>query len=66
VTNPEHQSRGIASAHLDGVAVNPRAIPLLADGAEHDVALVIGPADAAGSDLAAAGSADRRPRGISP
>jgi cyclic beta-1,2-glucan synthetase len=48
VANPEHQSRGIASAHLDGVAVNPRAIPLHEDGADHTVTIVLAaaPADA--------------------
>jgi cyclic beta-1,2-glucan synthetase len=64
VTNPEHQSQGVASAHLDGVAVDPRAIPLHTDGAEHDVTLVIGRADADGANLAAAGSADRHPRSV--
>jgi cyclic beta-1,2-glucan synthetase len=64
VTNPEHQSQGVASAHLDGVAVDPRASPLHTDGAEHDVTLVIGRADADGANLAAAGSADRHPRSV--
>jgi len=48
VSNPEHHSQGIASATLDGAAVDPRAIPLLDDGDEHDVAIVLGvprPAD---------------------
>jgi cyclic beta-1,2-glucan synthetase len=44
VENPEHRCRGIASAHLDGAEVDPAAIPLRDDGAEHDVRVVIGKA----------------------
>jgi cyclic beta-1,2-glucan synthetase len=47
VTNPEHQSR-VASAHLDGIAVDPRAIPLHEDDGEHTVAVVLGAARAPG------------------
>jgi cyclic beta-1,2-glucan synthetase len=42
VENPEHRSRGIAAAHLDGVAVDASAIPLLTDGAEHEVRVALG------------------------
>ncbi|MBI4485385.1 MAG: DUF3131 domain-containing protein [Acidobacteria bacterium] len=56
VTNPERQSQGIASAHLDGVAVDPRAIPLREDDGEHEVAIVLGAARAAGLPLAGARS----------
>jgi cyclic beta-1,2-glucan synthetase len=42
VANPDHRSQGIVSAHLDGVAVDPRAIPLADDGGAHEVKLVLG------------------------
>jgi cyclic beta-1,2-glucan synthetase len=42
VTNPEHHSRGIASALLDGVPVDPEAIPLVDDGGTHHVLAVLG------------------------
>jgi cyclic beta-1,2-glucan synthetase len=42
VENPAHRSRGITSAHLDGVPVDASAIPLLTDGAEHEVRVALG------------------------
>jgi cyclic beta-1,2-glucan glucanotransferase len=42
VANPERRCRGIASAHLDGVPVDPRALPLVEDGSVHEVRLVLG------------------------
>jgi cyclic beta-1,2-glucan synthetase len=42
LANPERRCRGIASAQLDGVAVDPRAVPLIEDGAVHEVRLVLG------------------------
>ena len=42
VENPDHRSHGIASAQLDGVAVDARAIPLVDDGGEHEVRVVLG------------------------
>jgi cyclic beta-1,2-glucan synthetase len=42
VTNPEHRCRGIAEAELDGSPVDPAAIPLVDDGAEHRVRVEIG------------------------
>jgi cyclic beta-1,2-glucan synthetase len=57
VTNPEHQSVGIRSAELDGVPVDPRAIPLNDDGREHEVAIVLGEAERAGMPAATAGAA---------
>jgi len=42
VENPERQHRGVRSALLDGVSVNPRAIPLHDDGETHDVVVVLG------------------------
>lgn len=48
VSNPAHRSQGIASAELDGVPVDARAIPLQDDGEEHVVTIVLGDAPAAG------------------
>jgi cellobiose phosphorylase len=42
VANPEHRCAGVASATLDGVRVDPRAIPLVEDGQLHDVQIVLG------------------------
>jgi cyclic beta-1,2-glucan synthetase len=42
LANPERRCRGIASATLDGVPVDPRAVPLLEDGVVHEVHLVLG------------------------
>jgi cellobiose phosphorylase len=54
VENPGRRSRGVAEATLDGVAVDPAAIPLLGDGAVHQVRVVIGdPAPGAGLPAAA-------------
>ena len=50
VLNPDHRSGGIASAHLDGVAVDAQAIPLANDDAPHEVRIVLG-----------AGARERRP-----
>jgi cyclic beta-1,2-glucan synthetase len=47
VTNPERRCRGVAGAQVDGVAVDPRAIPLVDDGGTHDVRVVLGAAAAA-------------------
>jgi cyclic beta-1,2-glucan synthetase len=44
VTNPEHQCRGVAGATLDGVITNAAAIPLVDDGKDHDVRVVVGAA----------------------
>jgi cyclic beta-1,2-glucan synthetase len=44
VTNPERRCRGVASAHLDGVAIDPGAIPLVDDGGTHQVRVVLGDA----------------------
>jgi cyclic beta-1,2-glucan synthetase len=43
VSNPQHRCRGVASAELDGVKVDHRAIPLAADGGTHRVTVVMGP-----------------------
>jgi cyclic beta-1,2-glucan synthetase len=42
VANPDGRCRGVASAQLDGVAVDPRAVPLIEDGAEHEVRVILG------------------------
>jgi len=42
VENPEHRCRGVALAELDGVGVDPGAIPLRDDGRTHRVRAVIG------------------------
>ncbi len=44
VANPHHRCRGVASAELDGARVDPRAIPLVDDGATHAVQVVLGEA----------------------
>jgi len=46
VANPQHRCRGVDTASLDGVAVNPLAIPLRDDGATHEVVVVLGEARA--------------------
>jgi len=42
VQNPDHRSSGVRSAELDGVAVDPDAIPLVDDGQSHTVVAVLG------------------------
>jgi cyclic beta-1,2-glucan synthetase len=44
VENPERRCRGVAAAELDAQPVDPRAIPLVDDGATHRVRLVLGQA----------------------
>jgi cyclic beta-1,2-glucan synthetase len=48
VTNPEHRCRGVGSAEMNGVSVDPQAIPLRDDGNTHDVVVVLGTAAPAG------------------
>src|SRR5690606_13993868 len=45
IENPERQQRGVLSATLDGAAVDHAVIPLLDDGGEHDVVIVLGGLD---------------------
>jgi cyclic beta-1,2-glucan synthetase len=45
VTNPQGRCRGIAGTELDGAPVDPKAIPLLDDGATHTVQVVLGDAE---------------------
>jgi cyclic beta-1,2-glucan synthetase len=42
VENPDHLSTGLGSAALDGLAVDPAAIPLRQDGLIHDLRIVLG------------------------
>ncbi len=42
VVNPERRSRGVAEALLDGLAVDPSAVPLADDGARHELKVVLG------------------------
>jgi cellobiose phosphorylase len=56
VRNPERRNVGVASATLDGVAVDPDAIPLAGDGGEHRVVVVMGEPVAGGGRLVAAGT----------
>jgi len=57
VLNPDHRSQGIASATLDGIAIDARAIPLQDDAEEHEVRIVLG--TAVGEGLL--GLSERRP-----
>jgi cyclic beta-1,2-glucan synthetase len=59
VSNPD-QSLGVRSAELDGVPVDPRAIPLEDDGREHEVTIVLGEAAGIHMPAATASLADRR------
>jgi cyclic beta-1,2-glucan glucanotransferase len=51
VTNPEHRCRGVAEADLDGVPVDPAAIPLADDGRTHVVRVVLGASTRAASPV---------------
>jgi len=51
VVNPEHHCAGVSSAEVDGVAVDPRAIPLLDDGATHEVVVVLGEASSLSAEV---------------
>jgi len=42
VENPKHRNRGVAEAWLDDARVDAQAIPLLDDGAEHRLRVVMG------------------------
>ena len=45
VSNPDQRCRGVGVATLDGAPVDPQAIPLLSDGQEHHVEIVLGDRD---------------------
>ena len=42
VLNPDHRTRGVRSAEIDGTPVDSRAIPLHDDGGTHTVVVVLG------------------------
>ena len=42
VSNPDHLSHAIARAQLDGADIDPAAIPLVDDGEEHLVSVLLG------------------------
>lgn len=42
VENPERRCRGVATVELDGVPADPGAVPLVDDGAAHQVRVVLG------------------------
>ncbi|MBI4265245.1 MAG: hypothetical protein HY657_12785 [Acidobacteria bacterium] len=52
VSNPEHRCCGVSAIELDGVPVDPRAIPLQDDGKKHEVAVMLGAAPAFGVPMA--------------
>jgi cyclic beta-1,2-glucan synthetase len=55
VSNPDHVSHGVADAQLDGVAVDPRAVPLVDDGADHELVVRLGVGAATAPGLPAHG-----------
>jgi cyclic beta-1,2-glucan synthetase len=59
IENPEHRSRGVASAQLDGAGVDAAAIPLLNDGGEHEVRIVLGTRARSGRGAAAPPNEER-------
>ena len=42
VSNPERRCRGVAESSVDGVGMNPDAIPLVLDGGTHQVRIRLG------------------------
>jgi cyclic beta-1,2-glucan synthetase len=44
VENPQHRCKGVARAELDGAVVDARAVPLVDDGATHQLRVVLGDA----------------------
>ncbi len=59
VQNPDHASRGVASATLDGEAVDAGAIPLLKDGGEHEVHVRLGASAPVGVPVPTPGLAEQ-------
>ena len=49
VANPEHRCRGVGWTEVDGVAVDPLAIPFVDDGATHEVVVRLGEATVSAS-----------------
>jgi cyclic beta-1,2-glucan synthetase len=44
VSNPNKRCRGVAAATLDGAPADPRAVPIVDDGATHTLRVVLGEA----------------------
>jgi cyclic beta-1,2-glucan synthetase len=42
VSNPQGRCRGVSTAEMDGISVDPTAIPLVADSGTHQVRIVLG------------------------
>jgi cyclic beta-1,2-glucan synthetase len=61
VSNPEHRCCGVASAELDGIPVDARAIPLKDDGGVHEVTIVLGADSGLGLQSGARRQAKRVP-----
>jgi cyclic beta-1,2-glucan synthetase len=59
VLNPEHRSRGVRAAEMDGAPVDPRAIPIVDDGRTHEVVIVLGTPDTRELQAGSVGSAQR-------
>jgi cyclic beta-1,2-glucan synthetase len=56
VLNPDHQVHGVRLADVDGTPVDAHAIPIIDDGAVHEVTIVLGagaPSDAQGERVGA-------------
>jgi cyclic beta-1,2-glucan synthetase len=51
VSNPDHRSRGVSSALLDGKRVDATAVPIEDDGGEHELSIVLGQARRQDTDL---------------
>jgi cyclic beta-1,2-glucan synthetase len=60
ISNPDHRNCGVGVAELDGVEIDPQAIPLKDDGREHEVMIVLGVSPGADLPVATAGLAERR------
>jgi cyclic beta-1,2-glucan synthetase len=62
VENPQNRCRGITDAWLDGIEVDPSAIPLRDDGGSHRVRAVIGEATAVNAGSVASRPPSRKQR----
>jgi cyclic beta-1,2-glucan synthetase len=58
VQNPEHRTRGIAEAVLDGAPIDVSAIPLVDDGAMHHLRVVMGEPAPAGAGRRTGGAVE--------
>ena len=62
IANPDRRNRGVTSVTLDGAAVDPRRIPLVDDGANHDVRVTLGEAASSRRESAPAPAASQAGR----